>query len=142
MCRFPITVSMWLLAVPSFIIWSLKQRFTRSVGSCVRAVELFFIEPLGDNPAAKLIRRLTPKARTRDEEPLSKDQIRFADELLGNQSHRFFNLVSVPVAMLTSLTAMNADNILLRTADDIDLAWGRSPMRYWMRQVVLVWQKR
>jgi ubiquinone/menaquinone biosynthesis C-methylase UbiE len=101
-----------------------------------------FIEPLGDNPAGKLIRYLTPKARTQDEAPLSREQLRFADKLLGNQEHLFFNLVSVPVAMATSLTRMNSNNLLLRAADAVDLVFAASPMRYWMRQVVLVWQKR
>ena len=101
-----------------------------------------FIEPLGDNPAGKLIRRLTPKARTRDEAPLSREQIRFADKLLGNQEHLFFNLVSVPVAMATSLTRMNSNNFLLRATDAIDLVLAMSPVKYWMRGVVLVWQKR
>jgi SAM-dependent methyltransferase len=100
-----------------------------------------FVEPLGDNPAGKLIRCLTPKARTPDEAPLSRGQIRFADKLLGNQEHRFFNLVSVPVAMATSLTRMKPDNLLTRAADAIDLGLAVSPMKYWMRQVVLVWQK-
>jgi SAM-dependent methyltransferase len=100
-----------------------------------------FVEPLGDNPAGKLIRWLTPKARTRDELPLSREQIQFADKLLGGQEHQFFNLVSVPVAMATSLTRMNPNNVLLRATDGIDLILAKSPMKYWMRQVVLVWQK-
>ncbi len=114
------------------------HEITRLLRAGGRAV---FVEPLGDNPAGKLIRRLTPKARTRDEAPLSREQIRFADKLLGSQEHRFFNLVSVPMAMATSLTPMSSDNFLLRVTDTIDLALANSSMKYWMRQVVLVWQK-
>jgi ubiquinone/menaquinone biosynthesis C-methylase UbiE len=100
-----------------------------------------FVEPLGDNPAGKLIRWLTPKARTRDELPLSREQIQFADKLLGGQEHQFFSLISVPVAMATSLTRMKPNNSLLRATDAIDVALATSPMKYWMRQVVLVWKK-
>jgi SAM-dependent methyltransferase len=100
-----------------------------------------FIEPLGGNPAGKLIRSLTPKARTRDEAPLSRKQIQFGDSLLGNQEHLFFNLVTVPVAMATSLTRMDSNNVFLRATDAVDLVLAASPMKYWMRQVVLVWQK-
>lgn len=115
------------------------QEITRILRPGGRAI---FIEPLGDNPAGKLIRCMTPKARTKDELPLSRAQICFADKLLGNQEHLFFNLLSVPVAMLTSLTTMNSNNLLLRVTDAIDQGLALSPMKYWMRQVVLVWQKR
>jgi ubiquinone/menaquinone biosynthesis C-methylase UbiE len=119
--------------------------FERAMNEITRVLRpggrAIFIEPLGDNPAGKLIRYLTPKARTRDESPLSREQIRFADKLLGNQEHLFFNFVSVPTAMATSLTRMNNNNLLLRATDAIDLVFAKSPMKYWMRQVVLVWQK-
>ena len=100
-----------------------------------------FVEPLIGNPIARIIRRLTPKARTRDEEPLSRKQVRFGDQLFGGEAHLFFNLVSVPVAMGTSMTTMDADNILLRASDAVDLVLAESFIKYWMRQVVLVWQK-
>jgi ubiquinone/menaquinone biosynthesis C-methylase UbiE len=100
-----------------------------------------FMEPLRDNPAAKLFRRLTPKARTRDEAPLSRKQIQIADKLFGSAEHRFFNLISTPVAMATSLTRMHGNNLLLRVTDGIDMNLSTSPVKYWMRQVVLVWQK-
>jgi len=114
------------------------QEITRILRPGGRAI---FVEPLGDNPAGKLLRYLTPKARTRDEAPLSRRQVLFADKLLGNQEHLFFNLVSVPVAMITSLTQMKNDNFLLRATDAIDQVIAKSPLKYWMRQVVLVWQK-
>jgi ubiquinone/menaquinone biosynthesis C-methylase UbiE len=100
-----------------------------------------FMEPLGDNPAAKLLRHLTPKARTRDEMPLSRKQIRWGDQWFGNGAHWYFNLVSVPVAMVTSTTSLAPDNSLLRAADFIDVALANTFAKYWMRQAVLVWQK-
>ncbi|MFC5864932.1 class I SAM-dependent methyltransferase [Acidicapsa dinghuensis] len=100
-----------------------------------------FVEPLGDNPGAKLIRAMTPKARTKDERALSQATIQRTDAFFGGSSHFFYNLASVPVGMLTSLTPLNADNVLLRMTDAVDQMLARSPMRYWMRQVVLVWHK-
>lgn len=66
-----------------------------------------FFELLGDNPGAKLLRALTPKARTRDEAALKRADILCAYSLFGSSSHAFFNLVSVPVAMLTSMTPLS-----------------------------------
>jgi len=100
-----------------------------------------FVEPLGDNPGAKLFRAITPKARTTDEKPLTRSGILRADTLFGASSHFFVNLVSVPVALSTSLTPLSADNILLRLADRTDLLLANTPLKYWMRFVVLVWHK-
>ena len=100
-----------------------------------------FIEPLGDNPMAKLIRLVTPKARTRDEIPVTKHQIRRANAIMGSSYHRFGNLLSVPVAMLTSLLIKSPDNFFLRTTDWADRHLAKSVLKYWMRTVVLVWEK-
>lgn len=100
-----------------------------------------FSEPLGDNPAARLVRRMTPRARTEDEMPLSRTQIRFADKEFGGEEHHFANLVSVPVAMATSLIVKRPDNPLLQLCDEIDVQLAKTPLRYWMRNVILVWRK-
>ena len=101
-----------------------------------------FIEPLGDNPLAKLIRRVTPKARTLDEAPLSRNQIEHADRLFaGRTNHLYANLVSVPVAAATSLLPLESDNVLLRASDGIDQFVSRTPLRFWMRIVALCWTK-
>jgi SAM-dependent methyltransferase len=112
------------------------SRITRPGGHVV------FTEPLYDNPASRLYRYLTPKARTHDEKPLSQSQIRFADAFFGGKCEHFFiNLVSTPLAMMTSLLPVRPDNLLLRAADTIDVKIARTPMKYWMRQAVLIWQK-
>ena len=103
--------------------------------------QAIFIEPLGDNPAARLLRRLTPQARTRDELPLTGGQIEGADRRFSDHSHLCFNLVSVPVAMLTSLTTLGATNPLLRAADWTDRRLARTRLGYWMRAVVLIWHR-
>jgi ubiquinone/menaquinone biosynthesis C-methylase UbiE len=100
-----------------------------------------FLEPLGDNPGAKLLRALTPKARTKDERALSRAILQRTDAFFGGSSHFFYNLVSVPVAMATSLTPLSADNVLLSFADRVDRMLAHTPLKYWMRQVILVWHK-
>jgi len=100
-----------------------------------------FVEPLRDNPGAKILRALTPRARTADEKPLTCADIQRADALFGSSEHFFFNLVSVPLAMASSLTSLSPDNTLLHFADHIDRALAHTFVKYWMRQVVLVWHK-
>ena len=100
-----------------------------------------FVEPIGDNPGAKLLRAITPKARTKDEKPLTRATILRADAFFGASSHFFINLCSVPVAMVTSLTPLRADNVLLRWADRLDQLLAQTRVKYWMRSVVLVWHK-
>jgi SAM-dependent methyltransferase len=100
-----------------------------------------FVEPLRGNPAAKLFRALTPKARTEDEAPLSAAQIGHGDKLFGTRRHFFANLLSVPVGVVSSLVAEVADNRAMRVADVIDRALARTVLRYWMRIVVLTWEK-
>lgn len=111
------------------------ERVLRPNGSAI------FVEPLGDNPAAKLIRAFTPRARTSDERPLSAAQIAWANRKFGASEHCFGNLASVPLAMITSLTSLKADNPLLRFAARIDQLIAATPLRNWMRSVVLVWKK-
>lgn len=101
-----------------------------------------FFEPLRDNPAAKLLRMLTPKARTVDELPLSRGQVLLGDEMFGRGEHRWVNLCSVPAGMLSTHLLPSPDNPLTRSADRIDRWVAETPFRYWMRSVVLVWRKR
>ncbi len=100
-----------------------------------------FLEPLGNNPAGKFIRKITHKARSRDESPLSKSQILMADKIIGNPQHKFANLISVPLAMITSRFCKEPDNILLRFANKIDLALAKTSVKYWMRIGCIVWRR-
>jgi len=100
-----------------------------------------FIEPLRDNPLLKLARILTPSARTKDELPISKDQIVFADHVFGEEHHLFYNFVSIPVGVFSSLFLKTPDNFLMHLSHKIDQAIARTLFKYWMRSVVLVWKK-
>jgi SAM-dependent methyltransferase len=111
------------------------SRLLRNGGSA------FFVEPLYDNPASKLFRKLTPNARTADERPLSTSQISHADSLFSSSHHCYCNLVTTPVGMVTSFLPVKSDNAALRLADWADQKLARTPLRYWMRLVYLCWVK-
>jgi ubiquinone/menaquinone biosynthesis C-methylase UbiE len=119
--------------------------FEQAIKEVVRVLKkggkALFVEPLYDNPASKLFRRLTPSARTSDERPLSRNQIEWANSQFASGNHRFYNLVTTPIAMLTSLLPLSASNPLLHIADIFDRKLERTALKYWMRQVVLLWQK-
>lgn len=100
-----------------------------------------FQEPLRDNPGGKLVRALTPKARTADELPLSRKQIKWADNYIGGQKHVFTGLFSTALGMATSLVLKKPDNWILVAADKLDRKLMHTPMRYWMRRAYLVWHK-
>lgn len=100
-----------------------------------------FIEPLRDNPAGKLVRMLTPGARTRDELPLSRAQIRWADSLFRENRHFFSGLLSVGCGMVSSMVSRNPENAVMRLAHRLDLMLASSPLKWWMRMVVLRWTK-
>jgi len=100
-----------------------------------------FVEPLLGNPAARLFRTLTPKARTQDERPLSRAQIAGADRLFGGAAHGFFGFASVFVGVASTQLASRPDNWAMRAADRADLRMAGGPFRYWMRQAVLAWHK-
>lgn len=100
-----------------------------------------FIEPLRDNPAGKLLRALTPAARTSNELPLSRKQIRHADAMFSANRHHFAGLVSAACGLVSSLVCRDPANIVMRAADRADRAIARTPLRWWMRMAVLCWTK-
>jgi ubiquinone/menaquinone biosynthesis C-methylase UbiE len=100
-----------------------------------------FVEPLFGSPASVLFRKLTPKTRTEDERPLTRQQIEWADGLFASRDHRFCNLLTTPLAMITSLLPVRADNRALRVADWIDRHLARTKLRFWMRAGYFTWIK-
>lgn len=100
-----------------------------------------FIEPLRDNPGAKLFRWLTPKARTKDELPLSGAQISWSDKEFGGSEHYFYNFFSIPAGMISTFIFKDADNFLMRFTHHLDTLVSKTPLKYWMRLVVLDWVK-
>jgi len=100
-----------------------------------------FIEALGDNPLAKLFRKLTPKARTLDESPLSRREILTVNRMFTQNAHHFFSLFSVPAGMATSIIKLPPQNIFTIIADRVDMLFAQTWFKYWMRAGILIWKK-
>lgn len=90
----------------------------------------YFVEPLALNPLLRLVRRLTPQARSQDEKPLTFQDIELASRFFAKVMHYEYFLLSVgaaPVGLLsTSLQKAivkmchSVDNFIFRT-----LPWTR-----------------
>ena len=100
-----------------------------------------FSEPLYDNPLSKIFRLFTPNARTKDERPLSKKQIEWANSLFKYNDHKFCNLISTPVGMLTSQFPLSPSNICLNAADFFDSYIEKTSIKYCMRSIYIHWIK-
>jgi len=100
--------------------------------------KILFVEPLDMNPVGKIIRSLTKKARTVDEQPL-----RFCDisEIKKRFETQFFyeEFLSVPFGVLSGVFFKDGSNSLMRfafTADqflDRNFEW----LRNWFRHVLI-----
>ena len=61
---------------------------------------LIFIEPLGTNPLINLYRKLTPNSRSKDEHPLTFNDIKYFKSLFGKVEinyYGFFTLLFLPL---------------------------------------------
>lgn len=100
--------------------------------------KMFFVEPLYHNPLAALFRWLTPKARTRDEKPLTRQEVLRIGSKFGQQQHGFSLLVSMIAGAVTSMIpGVGPSNGLLRVADRMDRCLAHTPLRWWMGQIYL-----
>jgi ubiquinone/menaquinone biosynthesis C-methylase UbiE len=97
--------------------------FSRAVDEIHRVLKpegrIVFTEPLGINPIGKIVRSLTPRARTRDEQPLRMKE-------LAQVSNRFETtcfyeqLLSVPLGVVSRMVSRHPDNALMKTAFHVD----------------------
>lgn len=99
-----------------------------------------FLEPLLDNPLLKVFRRLTPKARTDDERPLSAADLRMiARSGAWHVESTYCGLLAAPAALVTSLAVpARPQNGLLRAADRAERALAaRHVLDAWHQYVLL-----
>jgi ubiquinone/menaquinone biosynthesis C-methylase UbiE len=100
--------------------------------------KLFFVEPLYHNPMAALFRLLTPHARTVDEKPLTRSEVKAIESQFVLREHGYSLLVSMPVGAVTALLpGLGPSNLLLRAADRLDRWLCRTPLRWWMGHIYL-----
>ncbi len=101
-----------------------------------------FREPMGVNPVAKVIRWLTPFARTVDERPLGFQELGI---LKGhfNATFHYDQLFSVPAGLLSQAVSRQVVNPITRFADQIDKTLEQSIpfVGPFYRRVIFVGQK-
>lgn len=81
--------------------------------------DILFVEPLLLNPVARMVRALTPKARTPDERPLAREELRILDRYFAPK-HLYTDLFAFPAAVASRMVGAGANNWLVRTADRLD----------------------
>ena len=103
---------------------------------------MVFHEPLAVNPVGKLVRVLTPAARTTDEQPLGLRELAAIRQRFDSQFH-YEQLLSVPFSVLSRLLFKRPDNPLMHAAYLLDRALDRllPPIRPLYRYVLIVGRK-
>jgi ubiquinone/menaquinone biosynthesis C-methylase UbiE len=103
---------------------------------------MLFEEPLNINPVGKIVRSLTPKARTDDERPLTNRELNFCAKNFRMRS-RYLQFLSVPAGVATGLLRMkprNPVNRLFYHLDELILKVAPFMGRQY-RHVILIGQK-
>ena len=100
--------------------------------------KILFVEPLDMNPVGKIIRSLTKKARTADEQPLRVCDI---TEIKKRFETQFFyeEFLSVPFGVLSGMFFKDGSNGLMRFAFNADQFLDRNFewLRNWFRHVLI-----
>ncbi|MFH0976575.1 MAG: class I SAM-dependent methyltransferase [Spirochaetota bacterium] len=81
---------------------------------------IFFHEPLGANPIAKIIRFFTPSARTKDERPLTRKDIVYINNIFTCTNYVLGGM-SVATAVITNLLANRTDTFMDKFSGRIDM---------------------
>ena len=105
--------------------------------------KVVFFEPLDNNPVGRIVRFLTPNARTDDEKPLRFFELNeFRKRFVCKEYYEGF--LSVPFGILSKIFFKNADNFLTRTGYRIDIWIDRHlpVFRPFFRHITLVGEPR
>jgi SAM-dependent methyltransferase len=113
-----------------------------AIGELLRVLrpdgKMFFVEPLYHNPLVGMFRWLTPGARTIDEKPLTRSDVRRIDYEFEIHNHEYSLLVSMVAGAFTSLIpGIGPTNWLLRGSDRVDRMLAHTPLRWWMGHIYL-----
>jgi ubiquinone/menaquinone biosynthesis C-methylase UbiE len=100
--------------------------------------KILFVEPLDVNPVGRLVRFLTKKARTADEQPLRLCDIAEIEKRFEIQ-YFYEEFLSVPCGVLSGMIIKNPSNSLMRFAFCADQFLDRnfSWLRNWFRHVLI-----
>ncbi len=101
--------------------------------------KMIFTEPMDNNPVGKVVRALTPHARTDDEQPLRWKEMA---EIKKRFETTFYyeQLLSVPVGVMSRLVFPSPDNLLMKLTYRVDLFIDSNipPLRSMYRYVIIV----
>jgi ubiquinone/menaquinone biosynthesis C-methylase UbiE len=116
--------------------------FVRALDEIQRVLKpegrILFVEPLDNNPVGKIVRALTPQARTQDEQPLRTKEIA---EIEKRFKAAFFyqQFLSVPFGMASKVVFSRPDNALMKSIYKIDRLIDSNcpPLRNLYRSVII-----
>lgn len=95
----------------------------RALGEIARVLKpdglIVFREPLAMNPVAKIVRLLTPQARTVDEQPFRRKELAEIEKRFAIEYH-YEQLLAVPAGVVSQLVRDNPENLINRLAFQID----------------------
>lgn len=102
-----------------------------------------FKEPLDENPVARLVRYLTPKARTNDEIPFKKKDLEKISVMFNKTEFHFDQFFTFPCALISRIFSSANDTKLIKFAFYVDNFVSRkiSFLHPYYRQVTIVLHK-
>jgi SAM-dependent methyltransferase len=105
--------------------------------------KIIFSEPLDINPVGKIVRYLTPKARTIDEQPFRFKELQVVKQFFDVEIHTF-QFFSVPLGVLSGLLFKNDKNPLTYIGYKLDkiFMFIFPPIRYFYRNMLIVGNKK
>lgn len=104
---------------------------------------IMFVEPLNINPLSKMIRCLTPKARTLDEHALCFKELRSICNYF-DVSLTSYQLFSIPLGFISMMLYDKAENPVMRFADVLDTRMQQLVpfLKYYYRYALITGYKR
>lgn len=96
-----------------------------------------FSEPMDMNPVGRLVRRLTPEARTVDERPFQIYELNKLREHF-TWEFKFDGFLTVPIGAIGATVGLQPQNMLGRLAHLVDKRIASAPgLKYWCRYVII-----
>jgi ubiquinone/menaquinone biosynthesis C-methylase UbiE len=104
---------------------------------------MMFHEPLAGNPVAKLIRILTPFARTKDERPLTRKDLEYVKKYFKTD-YGFYQFFSVFSTMFFNLCGINDSNPLNKAIISLDVFISKNVpfLRPFFREIIVCGTKK
>lgn len=98
---------------------------SRAIGEVNRTLKsrgkAVFIEPLGHNPFISLFRKLTPRARTKNEKPISIKNITEIENTISGKVHIYYFFLSIlPLLLIYGLANIDFRSRLISVTNSID----------------------